>query len=266
MMCSQPLFWIAHAKSAVPCGKCLPCLSNKRNEWAFRLEQEWKASKSAFFITLTYDRKNLEKANYELSKRDLQLFFKRLRKNDATARVRYYAVGEYGSKMLRPHYHILLFNALEQHVRKAWTKGIVHVGYVSAASVKYTLKYIVQPDLLPSGKSKPFTLMSRGYGLGLNYLTDEMLSWHRSGDRNYAQVYGVPHRLPRYYRDKIWYRQADKERVSNASKWLAIKKSRKELRFYVNRYGAQKAKKKMAEMRNAVIQRIKTKVAFTQTL
>ena len=47
-----------------------------------------------------------------LRKTDLQLFFKRLRKNlskYSDAKVRYFAMGEYGPVHFRPHYHFLLF-------------------------------------------------------------------------------------------------------------------------------------------------------------
>ncbi len=43
-----------------------------------------------------------------LSKSDLQLFFKRLRKNYGKE-VRYFACGEYGPKHYRPHYHLLFY-------------------------------------------------------------------------------------------------------------------------------------------------------------
>lgn len=39
----------------VPCGKCYPCLSRKRSEWSFRLSQELRTAKSAYFVTMTYD-------------------------------------------------------------------------------------------------------------------------------------------------------------------------------------------------------------------
>lgn len=246
----------------VPCGKCLACLSNKRVDWSFRLEQEYKASKSAMFVTLTYDRQFIP-SDFGLSKRDLQLFFKRLRKI-SNARIRYYAVGEYGSKTMRPHYHILLFNASEISVRKAWLKGIVHVGRVNQASINYTLKYMVQPSpQLFSQRQRPFCVMSRAYGIGLSYMTDAMVSWHRAGGKNYVIKDGVKGRLPRYYRDKIWYDVVERAKVSSASKWLAIRNHRKELRFYVKEFGKD-AKAKMVEARNAMFSRVKVKVAFSQ--
>jgi hypothetical protein len=42
-------------------------------------------------------------------KRDLQLFFKRLRKAYPDVKLRYFACGKYGEQFARPHYHVILF-------------------------------------------------------------------------------------------------------------------------------------------------------------
>lgn len=60
------------------------------------------------FVTLTYDRANIP-GNWSLEPRTLQLFIKSLREAVRPNRIRYYAVGEYGEKNNRPHYHISLF-------------------------------------------------------------------------------------------------------------------------------------------------------------
>lgn len=249
----------------VPCGKCLACLSNKRNDWTFRLTEEHKVATSAYFVTLTYDWKHLPD-DHNLCKRDVQLFLKRLRKRDGANRIRYYAVGEYGSKGGRPHYHILLFNTDERTIRASWELGIVHIGRVTLASIAYCTKYIVQPDVCPPFKqTRPFALMSRAYGIGANYLSDDMVAWHRSGDKNYSIVNGAKVRLPRFYREKIWYRDLDKSRVSLKSKRFALNQKylqEKELRAMFGEEWKTKAK----EMRNALLSRIKEKVAYTQTL
>lgn len=39
----------------VPCGKCPLCLENKRNQWAFRLKNEFDNCNYSRFVTLTYD-------------------------------------------------------------------------------------------------------------------------------------------------------------------------------------------------------------------
>lgn len=255
----------------VPCGRCLPCLINKRSDWSFRLEQEFKASQSAIFVTLTYDTKHCP-SDGSLNKKHVQLYLKRLRKKDGTNKIRYYAVGEYGGKSGRPHYHLLLFNCCStEHARQSWTDkngapvGIVHIGAVTSASVAYVTKYIVQPDLAIPHLQKPFSLMSRAYGIGAHYLTQEMIDWHRDDDRNYTMRYGQKGRLPRYYREKIWYRETDKSRISEESKWLAIRKKRQELRYYWKNH-PHNWKEIIKEGRNALLSRVKQKFAFTQTL
>lgn len=254
---------------SVPCGKCIPCLINKRTDWSFRLEQEYKVSSSAHFVTLTYDQKH-QPSDGSLDKRHVQLYLKRLRKLDGTNKIRYYAVGEYGSKSSRPHYHLLLFNCCVEHCRQAWrdskgaSVGIVHIGAVTSASVAYVTKYIVQPDCAVIGLQKPFSLMSRAYGIGGRYLTDEMVEWHRNDDRNYVDRYGVKGRLPRFYREKIWWKPVDRERVSSKAMKLTLDNQESERKYYQSVYG-ENWEPAMIESRNAVIARVKSKVAFTQT-
>lgn len=313
MECVKPFLLIQGIKRyMLPCGKCLVCLQSKRNDWAFRLSQEHKASKhGALFVTLTYNDKNIPDYG-SLQKRDLQLFFKRLR-NKSQDKIRYYAVGEYGSKSLRPHYHAIIFNTNEADIRKTWELGHVHIGTVTTASVAYVLKYIVQPEVAPQKKiydayteewkeayQKPFAVMSRAYGIGAAYLTDEMVSWHRSGGKNYALVPGTNTkiRLPRYYKECIWPKRylpykktADKqyvtkcsdglmlnaripletieyterERVFSASARQGRQAVRKERQWFWKTYGKQ-GMEKYKEHRNALLSRIKLKVAFTQTI
>lgn len=110
----------ADKKMEVGCGQCIECRMEKARIWAIRCcneAQYWEEEgKRSCFVTLTYNDDNLphvksksvEGRYYEsLHKRDLQLFFKRLRKKGAT--FRYFAAGEYGGLYGRPHYHVLLF-------------------------------------------------------------------------------------------------------------------------------------------------------------
>ena len=97
----------------IPCGKCCECLEQNSKQWAVRLMCEQKYSKFSYFLTLTYDDLHLPKDGC-LKKDDIQHFIKLLRdrmlKNYGIDNIRYYLVGEYGSKSRRPHYHIILFN------------------------------------------------------------------------------------------------------------------------------------------------------------
>lgn len=73
----------------VPCGRCPNCRSNKRQSWIYRLECEARQYPLSLFVTLTYDDEHLpmERIGSDLfaeevpvvSKRDVQLFMKRLR-------------------------------------------------------------------------------------------------------------------------------------------------------------------------------------------
>ena len=206
----------------VPCGKCNACLSNKRAEWTFRLKEELKVSKTAYFVTLTYDINKVplifknEKGKYEkrkipleLSKRDVQLFMKKLRKvqkkvtNDS---IRYYLVGEYGSQTMRAHYHAILFNldmSLKNKIVDIWNYGFVYIGSVTGASIHYTTKYMINKfDREDEVIVQPFALMSRRPALGSNYLKTK--KYHKQGKFYTVVSQGRKQTMPRYYRDKIF--------------------------------------------------------------
>nr|DAV85388.1 MAG TPA: Replication associated protein [Microviridae sp.] len=197
MKCLEPI-WVDNGDRPIQvgCGKCLACLERRRVEWCNRLWWEKRYSTVSYFVTLTYAQKYLPD-NYCV--RDVQLFIKRLRKTSPMP-LRYFLVGERGTKRGRIHYHMLLFNyPYPERIRDAWKLGHVHYGTVTPASIAYVTAYIIQP-----GKS--FRLMSRGYGIGGRYLTDERVDWHRANYCIALRTNGVETVLPRFYTDKIWYK------------------------------------------------------------
>lgn len=146
-----------------------------------------------------------------LSKVDLQLFFKRLRKAHGASHqtIKYYAAGEYGGKTSRPHYHIILFNAQLELIQNAWNKGQVHYGTLTEASVGYTLKYIHKKAFKKKhandDRQPEFALMSKR--LGDNYLTKAAIQWHQNDylNRMYLVIEdGKKVAMPRYYKEKIY--------------------------------------------------------------
>lgn len=169
MRCISPLSLRQNGSiNVVPCGKCNFCLSSKRDDWSFRLRQELKVSTSASFITLTYATEKMpvnSSGLLELRKSDCQAFMKRLRKVNSVP-LRFYTVGEYGTRTLRPHYHSILFN-IDPEVRNKlhtiWQLGNVHVGDVSAASIHYVTKYVINrhSDIF-AGREPPFLLCRVG--------------------------------------------------------------------------------------------------------
>lgn len=208
-----------------PCGKCPPCKKRRTSGWSFRLVKEGERSNSALFITLTYDTEFVPITNngyMTLKLSDLQKFFKRLRKL-TDQKIKYYAVGEYGSTKKRPHYHIILFNANKEHVARAWALnnnhiGSYHIGNVSHASIGYTLKYMSKKSQIPMHKNddrvKEFSVMSKG--LGSNYLSQIMINWHKIDieKRMYIPIEdGKKIAMPRYYKDKM-YNQEEKDKIA----------------------------------------------------
>lgn len=205
-------------KMFVSCGRCVPCIENRRAEWTFRVSQEIKKASSAFFITLTYDEDHLNKRS--LDKRDLQLFFKKLRKRNSN-KLKYYAVGEYGSKTWRPHYHIILFNLdldLVNKIEEIWEKGFVKFGTVTNKSIHYVTGYItnyIHKGLYDKLKIEaPFNIMSKR--LGYDYMINNY-AWHKKEKRSFIiSDNGMRRNLPRYYKKKIFnYKELDDIRKEN---------------------------------------------------
>lgn len=94
----------------VPCGNCAGCALDRSKIWSNRLLAESKTNAFSYFLTLTYD--DLHNPG-QLIKNDLKEFIKKLRRymyeKYKIVEIRYFAVGEYGGKTLRPHYHLILF-------------------------------------------------------------------------------------------------------------------------------------------------------------
>ncbi|AXL14902.1 replication initiator protein [Microviridae sp.] len=202
----------------VRCGSCEGCLKSKINDWAFRLEQEGKRALHVHFVTLTYDPSFVPLTDTllpTLSKRDVQLFLKRLRKLQNHGNIKYFIAGEYGSTTYRPHYHIILFNCdNQQHIQDAWTVenapiGNTHiVNDISNGAIPYTLKYMYKKGLIPAtdtdDRIPEFRLMSQK--LGLNYLTPAVIKWHLADPKNRMYVRtdsGINIAMPRYFREKL---------------------------------------------------------------
>lgn len=175
MLCSSPIRRGGHEFG---CLQCLPCRFNKRRVWTARLLLENQLREPNFFVGLTYADAHLPSDGL-VSKRALQLFFKRVRRRGSC---RYFAVGEYGGRFGRPHYHALLFGLSEaipsssglglRH-RKAcdcvvcasWGLGHVHVGTVTPESCAYVAGYVEKGRLQELARPE-FALMSRNPGIG----------------------------------------------------------------------------------------------------
>lgn len=196
----------------IPCGRCIGCRLDYSRHWADRMMLELETQGKGVFVTLTYnddslvDKNGVSTSGYgSLYKRHFQLFMKKLRKEQAKygRKIRYFAVGEYGSwkNTHRPHYHAILygiglddlenkipvgFNELRQSVytsdtiARHWPYGFISVGDVSWRCCAYVARYVTKKALEPESDllnesfdlNPMFSLMSRKPGIAGKYLED----------------------------------------------------------------------------------------------
>ena len=193
-----------------PCGKCINCRARSRQEWVFRLRMEYRSSDFGLFVTLTYNDEKLPPDG--VSKRDVQLFLKRLRKNFDSRVLRYYICSEYGDHTHRAHYHgLLFFNGIERTadlydiITNSWSNGFVQFGEIEEGSIVYVTKYCLKGSDVPPGMNENFRLLSKMHGgIGVDYIEDQF-DYHlgRLDKPTKAHLEGYSAPLPRYYRTKI---------------------------------------------------------------
>lgn len=252
MQCISPLS-IKHSEGTtsadrriVPCGECGACKYNRRIDWSFRLKEEARHALSGWFITMTYDPHSVPITNgiHTLAKRELQLLLKRLRKKhhaintkslspfDKLPPIRYYAIGEYGEKSDRPHYHLMLFNAHLKTISKfdkIWSKGHIRMGAITPERIHYMTKYHVNTkkksfldeetgEIIPEKniRQPEFALMSRRPGIGHQYIK-RIKDWHFDSDKNYLINNGYKQRIPKYYKDRINMKPIDQDLIIKES-------------------------------------------------
>lgn len=197
MQCTKPI-WLDKYDVLVPCGKCVMCRVARAREWSTRLIHELGFHDKAIFVTLTY-----ENSPDQISKDELQRFFKRLRKSIEPEKISYYACGEYGEKYGRPHYHAIIFGLGfqdEEVIKKSWNKGFIYLGTVTYDSCRYTADYIQKQisGIKKDGKVQPFALMSKGLGKAYAEQNAEKLRRTLS-----TTIRGKKTGLPRYYQKKL---------------------------------------------------------------
>lgn len=208
----------------VPCGRCYDCRKAHAAKWQARLSNHNKGGTPPLFVTLTYNDDNLIYAGElpTLHKPDFQNFVKRIRKL-TRAQVSYYAVGEYGGKFQRPHYHAIMWNVTVDMVARAWSLDGKMLGRIEAqqcadGAIRYVTNYTVKTRLSDDqllGRLPEFSLMSKG--LGNDYLTPEMHQWHKQNKANYTILPGgIKSTLPRYYKDRIF---SDWDKYRNFYEW-----------------------------------------------
>lgn len=219
----------------VPCQQCIGCRIQRSKDWAVRIVHEASLFENNCFVTLTFDDAHLP-ADGSVCVRDLQLFMKLLRrhnkgiesvlneKGEITYPIRFFACGEYGSQLERPHYHLIIFNWKPQDLvfrrfnkygnrlyfspglYSYWDKGFNTVGSVTAESASYVAKYCIKKingeraDAHYCGRKPEFIVMSRKPGIAARWFVK-----YHDDIYNYDELVlnnKVWH-IPRYY-DKLY--------------------------------------------------------------
>lgn len=156
---------------AVPCGHCPVCKGIKVNSFVHRCKLESLSySCLPWFVTLTYDDGHYPACG--LSKRDAQLFLKRLRINLTRRgyqdKIRYVLVGEYGKNTHRGHYHAIFWNLhsteiltsleISKIIEKSWSNGYILSRQVDLSNERcfyYTAKYLRKDCVKPFEDAEP---------------------------------------------------------------------------------------------------------------
>lgn len=190
---SSPVSFVKAGKDSRPikvaCGQCIGCRLEYARKWAVRIMHETEIFPESHFLTLTIsDEYRQQKGSTSLDKKDLQKFFKRLRRaftghkpvrclktDKLIFPIRYYACGEYGDQSQREHYHACVFNIeipdkefykfsgshrlyTSERLQEVWTcpetnisMGHVVIGDVTFDSAAYCARYMLKKQ---KGKDK----------------------------------------------------------------------------------------------------------------
>lgn len=220
----------------VPCGDCIGCRLEYSRQWGIRCHHEAQLHNQNCFVTLTYNDDNLP-SDLSVNKEEIQKFVRRLRKR--VGELRYYACGEYGNNLGRPHYHLCIFgfdfedkeiwkkatyqetsfgayvpkkgtNDLYRSalLEKVWQKGFSTVGSLTFESACYAARYCCKKINGPreekwyKGKQPEFALMSRRPGIAQEWIKKYMYDVY---PKDSFTLNGKHMRSLRYY-DKVFKR------------------------------------------------------------
>lgn len=170
MLCAVP-FRDEGRRLEYPCGQCLTCRINKRREWTTRIILETTGHRNTEWCTLTYAPEflppggTLVPSHLSYWVRMVRQFVRRSR----AGQLRYFGVGEYGSKLGRPHYHVFLFGLMpweRDEAARLWKYGHVMWAHdpLNSKIAEYTAGYTVKKEGKDAeklgGKSPEFSRMS----------------------------------------------------------------------------------------------------------
>lgn len=156
----------------IPCGKCTGCYLERSRQWAIRLMHEKQVSNSSYFLTLTFRPAELNRLGWSLRPECFTTFMKRYRHH--FGKCRYYMVGEYGTRFLRPHFHVCMFgesigDLMPLRVSQAgfqtyqsfaldecWGHGEANVAELTFESAAYCARYMMDKPTTEQERKKRY--------------------------------------------------------------------------------------------------------------
>lgn len=219
----------------VRCMGCIGCRLDIREAWALRCYLESKLHPHSYFLTPTYDAEHLPTYG-SLVPEHLSDFMRALRRPSRLGKLRFFGVGEYGERGLRPHYHVLVFGPEIPDLRKcnsvyakedvfrseivsaAWPHGDVVIGRLNYAAARYVTGYVTKKFkgknadehysrvIAETGevvKIEPeFSRQSLKPGIGLGWFERYWPEVYASG-HDAIIVEGGKRPVPKYFSDKL---------------------------------------------------------------
>lgn len=194
MSCGFPI--VLSGGAIRPCGKCDGCKKRRRRAWVGRMLIEHAAcGEESSFVTLTYDDEHLPLVYHQetglwiptLEKSHARNWLQSVRRKATASGLprRWFMAGEYGSKNLRPHYHVILFGigpTWRSRFEECWTHGFQSWYLASVRAMAYVAKYCLKhgadpelelPTSTPHGNEEisrvtvpPFRRLSRKPPIG----------------------------------------------------------------------------------------------------
>lgn len=260
-----------------PCGLCINCKIDKRNEIVDKVRWEWlnKYDGVGAFVTLTFDdvhlldKKLLGSNRTEpdvngreyitCRKKQISNFIEGLRQGIKKRKLadgklinenfKWLGVTEYGGEYGRPHMHFILLGidwyAGRKLIEHYWSGGICDVGPIENGGIEYVVKYLdkqmSKEDNFNAyerwGIEAPTIKMSRGMGRGMY----EEAAWN--GKDRYIGKHNIEKPIPTYWKNKLidWKTQTEVKSRSTTEKvriWNEAHDSKNQM--YVDKNGQAK--------------------------
>lgn len=166
------------------CRKCDECIAARKRHWIGRMLAEEQTSVKTWFATFTYAGGYGNEKAYWLQYSDLQKTIKRMRR--AGHRFKYVAVGEYGTKLSRAHWHVIFYWKSEPPVVemdkriqwKYWEMGATQIEFPRSqqGAAVYLMDYLNKTNL-----RKNVMKYSKNPALGQEYLLERARHHARTG-------------------------------------------------------------------------------------